>query len=330
MSSAVLVLDADGVFLDERPYWDAALATALLESGLGVGDPGRWDALADEAFARGGLQRVTKRRGCNSNHDLAVVLAAAVDSPATRGEVAAALGDGRHADVVRSLARAADALAAPSPAAPGADPLAAFGIARDGARFARVAGRFQRVVEGREPSLGRRFPREALREDRAATLAALRAVSEAGFALRVCTGRPRDEIDGPLARLGLAGFLPPSTVTSADEVARAEALEGERGLGKPHAFPLLCALVGLGGALGAIRGGVLRRSPRAVYVGDSPADAMSCERAAALGADVRYVHVRSPASEEDAIRAIAARPVTIGVVDRLAELPGLLAAVPSR
>ena len=62
-----LILDADGVFLSERPYWNAALGAALQANGLAELAEGRWDRLADFAFGPVGLQRVTKRAGCNSN-----------------------------------------------------------------------------------------------------------------------------------------------------------------------------------------------------------------------------------------------------------------------
>ena len=42
-----LILDADGVFLSERPYWNAALGAALRANGLGAQVAGRWDLLAD-------------------------------------------------------------------------------------------------------------------------------------------------------------------------------------------------------------------------------------------------------------------------------------------
>ena len=83
----LLILDADGVFLSERPYWNAALGAALDASGLAerVGD--RWDLLADVAFGPVGLQRVTKAVGCNSNWDLAAVLVRALEDEHWRGSI---------------------------------------------------------------------------------------------------------------------------------------------------------------------------------------------------------------------------------------------------
>ena len=39
----ILVLDADGVFLSERPYWNAALGAALDLAGLSPAVNGGWD-----------------------------------------------------------------------------------------------------------------------------------------------------------------------------------------------------------------------------------------------------------------------------------------------
>ena len=91
MNKPLVILDADGVFLNERPYWDSALAAALAVGCVSPPTDDDWREFTTVAFERLGLQRVTKRRGCNSNFDLAAVLALALCDSETRINIEALL-----------------------------------------------------------------------------------------------------------------------------------------------------------------------------------------------------------------------------------------------
>ena len=56
-NESMIIFDADGVFMNEMPYWQTALAAALVRHGLGPQSSGQWDALGraclELAAARG-------------------------------------------------------------------------------------------------------------------------------------------------------------------------------------------------------------------------------------------------------------------------------------
>jgi phosphoglycolate phosphatase-like HAD superfamily hydrolase len=316
-----LILDADGVFLSERPYWNAALGTALQAHGLAGRVRGRWDCLADLAFGPFGLQRVTKSAGCNSNWDLAAVLVRALDDEAWRGVVDEMLAaENREIEAMQALRAAAARLLRCE--VNGHDPLSQFGIERQSEFFASVVDRFQAVLTG-DASLGWNFERWQLKEPWEDTTRALSNLQETGYTLRVCTGRHRAEIEAPIRSLRLEPYLLPSEITSADETDRAESLSGQGSLGKPHWFAPACATVGFQEALGALenRSGL---SGVAGYVGDAWADFAAVEACRDLGLDLTYVHVRSGVTSRDQERIIAESKATLAVITRLAVLGSLL------
>jgi phosphoglycolate phosphatase-like HAD superfamily hydrolase len=321
-----LILDADGVFLSERPYWNAALGTALEANGLAGRAMGRWDALADYAFGPVGLQRVTKVAGCNSNWDLAAVLVRALGDETWRGVVDEMLAaDDREIEAMQSLRTAARCLFYESPN--GSDPLEQFGITRGSAFFEDVVDLFQKVLYD-DAGLGWSYEAWQLKESWPRTGAALGALRDAGYTLRVCTGRNRHEIESPIRALDLEPFLPFSEITSADEIERAEAISGRRGLGKPHWFGPACATVGFEVAIEALA------RPRAlsgsgVYAGDAWADFRAVESCRGWGLDLAYVHVRSGVTTREQEREIADSAGTVGVVSSLVELLPLLRKSPS-
>jgi phosphoglycolate phosphatase-like HAD superfamily hydrolase len=320
-----VILDADGVFLCERPYWNTALATVLRRAGLEQAVRDRWEELADVAFEEFGLQRVTKTRGCNSNWDLAVVLDRALAADGLRGRIAELLSSSRHREAVARLLDAVDGLTATATAGSSGDPLEVFGIERTDAAYRSVVTEFQEIYAERI-ELSWRFERERLCEPLPALSVAFEALTAAGHELRVCTGRHRREIEGPIARLGLDRFLHADRITCADDVERAERLTGRRALGKPHGFPPLCAALGFEAAVAALDGKPLSPASGSpcIYVGDAPADYLAASRARAIGLDIRYAHVRSPASPDALERRLAADRLVLGVVDRLTQLPALL------
>ena len=324
-----LILDADGVFMSERPYWNAALATALEAGDLAPLAAGRWDALADYAFGPLGLQRVTKGRGCNSNWDLAAVLVRALEDPDARGVVREMLAAGRDYDAMQALGHAGNAVwerarAADSRSVAAADPLERFGIDRKGEAFADVVRRYQRVLH-RESGIDWPFERWQLKEARDRTCRALEAFERHSWTLRVCTGRHRREIEEPITYLEIEAFFPSESITSADDVDRAETLTGLGPLGKPHWFAPACAALGFETALSALSNGTtMPRIVGAAYVGDAWADYEATEACRAKGLDLAYVHTRSGVTSPEQERTIAASPATLAVVDRLEQVVPVL------
>lgn len=317
-----LILDADGVFLSERPYWNAALGAALEIHGLAPRAEGRWEALADFAFGPVGLQRVTKGVGCNSNWDLAAVLVKALEEEAWRGVVDELLAaQGREIEAMQTLRVAATRLFAPE--TNGDDPLQRFGISRASSFFERVVDRFQAVLTG-GADLAWSFENWQLQEPWERTDRAFEELRDLGYTLRVCTGRHRREIEAPIRSLKLESHLPFGEITSADEVDRAEGLSGRSSLGKPHWFAPACATVGFAAALAALTQD-LRLAGSGVYVGDAWADYRAVESCRDLGLDLRFVHARSGVTTREQERAIAGNDATLGAVSSLGELVPLLA-----
>jgi phosphoglycolate phosphatase-like HAD superfamily hydrolase len=319
-----LILDADGVFLSERPYWATALVAALDGVGLAVGSRDRWSALFEAAFDETGLQRVTKGVGCNSNWDLAAVLELALEDPAVRGSVAHRLESDDAHGAARELRTVAAALH--DPARANGEPLAGFGIDRESARYLRVVERFQSVLHG---ELGRRCGLDHLqpRQSARATRERFEQWASAGWTLRVCTGRSSEEIGAAVERLGLREMLRAEAITSADDVERARRRTGRRGLAKPHWFPVACAAVGFESAVAALERSSRISAGSMVYAGDAWADYVAVGGARARGLDVRYVHVRSGVTGGAQELSIAETPWTIGVVSGLQALAARLDGV---
>jgi phosphoglycolate phosphatase-like HAD superfamily hydrolase len=327
-----LILDADGVFLDERPYWDAALATAFAISGLRSRIGGQWDRFTDVAFGRLGMQRLTKNRGCNSNWDLAVVLTKALQVSSVQQRVAADLAGNRDEHALQTLSRAADSLwnedHANRTAANGhqrrCDPLSGFGVDRRSPEFTHVRAMFQQMLRGgsqlKHSPAGARLL-ESL-ETTQRTFAECRAC---GFELWVCTGRDRREIVAPLVEFGLEADLPADRIVSGDEVAVAEQRTGIGFLGKPHWFPPACAALGVDVAVALLKEMPLASlSDHCVYVGDALADFQSVLGCRRIGLQMTYVHVRSGVTTEADEQLIASTEGTRAVIDRLSELPAFL------
>jgi phosphoglycolate phosphatase-like HAD superfamily hydrolase len=310
----LLVLDADGVFLDETPYWQAALVAALRRGGLQL------PAAAERAFVATalatGLQRTTKQRGCNSNWDLAVVLATVIQ----RGAAAAALRKQRWPAACAELAAAVSALAGPAAAA---DPLGRFGLHRDDPRTIDTAAACEAALIEVVARDGWRCLGEpsAMR----ATLAALRG---AGHRLGICSGRGRDDLFAALRATGLQAAFDADAIIDVDRIADAAAVAGTECRPKPHAFPLLAAALGVDDALAMLRGQQRPVPARVIYAGDGRADVETAAAARCAGLPVQYAHLVSPASDADTMAAAAAAPWCLGVFASLPELAASLLAVP--
>ena len=335
MNKPLVILDADGVFLNERPYWDSALAAALTIGGVIAPTDDDWRKLATIAFERLSLQRVTKRRGCNSNFDLAAVLALSLRDSEARINIERFLAEKQWGLAVETFIQFAERAwqgnnNTPSTrCANGYDPLTGFGIDRYGEHFADVEGAFQRALlagssaggsaqasplSGNEEAIGRTFDE----------------LTTCGFELAVCTGRVANELLTPMKACGLTPFFTDDRLIAGDHVAQAEIALKTRPLGKPHWFPLAYAAAGEAVASEAVKTGRVQwDSPtHIVYVGDGLADFQSAYGARSVGLAIDYIHVRSGVTDSEEERSILDAPFTLAIVDELSEVPSKLQAWP--
>jgi phosphoglycolate phosphatase-like HAD superfamily hydrolase len=319
-----LILDADGVFLSERPYWNAALATACHLHGMRFA-PEIWDGLAAAAFERVALQRVTKARGCNSNYDFAAVLARALGESEVRRQFDDAVAARRFDEGVEMLAASAASLyrAGKRPAAQ-AEPLHGFGISRSETFYERIVELFC-AVNRDVSTTGWAYPRVTLKESADATARALQSATGRGYELWVCTSRDREDITDKIDQLALNRWLDPARTVTATDAVEAQNSTGVAPLGKPHWFPAACATVGFGGAVAMVQGQPANRpQDAAVYAGDAPADFLSVSACNQQGLPLSYIHVRSGVTGPGEEAEIAAASFTRGVVDDLAQVVSLL------
>ena len=320
----LLILDADGVFLDERPYWEASLAVAFGRADIKIPGGETWQALTRAAFDEAALQRITKDEGCNSNWDLAAVLDRSLMSPGVRAAVIEALGGGQSATAVRRLKSAAGKLRAGA-AAPALanDPLSRFGIDRRSPGYDAVVTDYQRILREGIAGQVRRSP---LKETPADTTQALEECLRAGYNLRVCTGRRRDEIETAIAVSGLGELLPAEAITSATDVEQAEIESGQAPLGKPHWFSPVAAAIGFKEALACLEspGAGPAAFEEIFYAGDSRADFEAVLGARRMGIAIAYVQVVSPAVSPEDLSHIARSPVTRGVIAALSGLAPII------
>jgi len=268
----ILILDADGVFLSERPYWDSALRTAWKQLGFVELSSDHFEKLTAIAFDTVGLQWVAKKRGCNSNWDLTAVLE-------------------------RSLL-----------------PLSRFGIARNSRQFSNVVTRFQFDYEHRESQL----EADEITLERPAALAA--TLDALPSQPRVCTGRPRSELEHALARAEIDHRFDLERSITCSDVAEE--------LGKPHPYPLLRCLF----AKSAVddwhskAATIPRCEDAVVYVGDSLSDLLAAQAATELGVRVRYLHRTSDSTTEAVLQRLNASSCFAGLLDTLTDLPKWLTA----
>lgn len=312
-----IVLDADGVFLSERPYWETALRTAWKELRLTELDRAQRRRLSDLAWGSVGLQWVAKRLGCNSNWDLTAVLEQSLFSSDQRDRVDLALQRGELEAALQLWKRACEGLSEinDKPEAT-TDPLLRFGIDRRGRQFADVVDRFQECYQAIQSQL----ELDELALDQPAELAS--ALRKLPSLPRVCTGRPRDELESPLARLKLdRRFDLERSITCSDIPAA---------LGKPHPYPLLRCLydratvdrwLDQGDSLPSDVGAVL-------YVGDSLSDLLAAQATAEAGVSLTYLH-RLSGSTTDAVRQrLQAASCFRGTLDTIGDLPARLEGLP--
>lgn len=319
-AAPLVVLDADGVFMNEMTYWRTALAAAFTLADFAIADAATWERLDRAFLQRARLQRITKSRACNSNWDLAAVMAGALAAPATQAAVRAYLAAGEDDAAAETLGAAMDRMW--TSAVPDAPPISGFGIDRKGAEFAAARQRFQDILYLRR-DIGWSYPRHELLPPVEKTKGALARMRDAGLTLTVCTSRQRDETATPIETLGLAEFFDEERMATHDEVRRAQDATGCQPLGKPHWFPLAAAVLGYAVAVEAVQRDAaelpVENCGPVIYIGDASADFETVSGAAQRGLPVRYIHIDSGVSTSATLDAVRAAPVTLGVVPHLAD-----------
>jgi phosphoglycolate phosphatase-like HAD superfamily hydrolase len=321
----LVVLDADGVFMNEMTYWRTALAAAFTLAGIEIADALTWQRLDRACLQDARLQRITKSRACNSNWDLAAVMAEALADESTRVAVRRHLAE-RNDD--RAAAALGDRMERMwSQPIPGQPPISGFGIDRRGPRFSAARQRFQDILYERM-DIGWSYPRHELLQPVEKTRGALARLHESGLTVTVCTSRQRDETEQPIRALGIAPYFDLSRMATHDEVRRAQESTGCQPLGKPHWFPLASATLGYEAAVEAVRRDApalpVNGCPPVIFVGDAAADFDTARAAHARGLPVTYIHVDSGISLAETLDAVRSSDITAAIVPDLSAAAELI------
>jgi len=306
----ILILDADGVFLSERPYWESALRTAWKQLGFVELHRAEFKKLAAIAFETVGLQWVAKKRGCNSNWDLTAVLERSLFSSDKRDPVDQRFRLGQFETGLQSWKRASEQLGEETSET--GDPLIQFGISRNSRQFSNVVARFQleyEVVESQLESTEITLGRPA---SLAATLDALPSPP------RICTGRPRSELESALAKAQIDRRFDLERSITCSDIAQE--------LGKPHPYPLLRCLFEESEVDEWLvtKANLPRCEETVVYVGDSLSDLLAAQAASDLGLTMRYLHRSSDSTTEDVLQRLNLSSCSSGLINTLADLPDWL------
>lgn len=323
-SSTQVVLDADGVFLRERPYWRTALATALVLADGAQPSNEVFRGLDIELFDRRGVQRILKAAGVNSNWHLAGALLGAVRSEDGGRELSSALQEGAWDELpgcwleatrayVGTVLQQCDARSSPTEC-----------IERE-PWFQETVSVFQQVFHGHRSPFDIE-PRYETLGDASRIRATFQQLRQRGVALSICTGRPRPEFDEAMRCFDLydCGFL--SSVTH-DEVQWAEQATSASGLSKPHWFPLAAAVIGLRPAMTALSTGRTPRQAggrRAIFVGDGMSDFRATRNCRDKGLDVVFLLAESEALSPESIEEVRRAAFTIGSIEHFDQLPTVL------
>lgn len=117
--------------------------------------------------------------------------------------------------------------------------------------------------------------------------AALKALHRSGrFTLAIATGRPRNEVMGPMAALSLLEYFDPKRIVTYDDVLEAEAgLPARIKLGKPHPFVLFKA-VDPDAEMELETQIQLPKGQEIAYIGDAGSDVVAAKRAGCLAIGV--------------------------------------------
>ena len=332
--AGVIILDVDGVILDERPYWDVAMTVALREYGVDIGDASSENALFQIAFSELRMQRLCKRRGCNSNWDLAAALTASLDDETARGLSQARTTDERRAALTAWSKRVEELWnkhheGNGQSRSNSGDPIMGFGIDREGPLLDQCAKRFQEKLA----TLDHDFMNDGAPcspcEPAADIRIAIERFVNAGYDVRIFTGRTIGETTVPLQQLNLTDLIPTEGIIGYDQIAESQRQLNRTGLGKPHWFGAALATLGPDIAADLLNGSAAPSiDGRCVYVGDGMADFLTIESSRTVGLEIEYVHVRSGITDENEESRIIASPQTVAIVNKLSCAPDVLGISP--
>lgn len=295
--SWLVIYDLDGVWLSEEAYLNAAaLAVAAVLAARHPGAPAFAESRMQDATAvqdvrdtwlPGGVVRLLRSRGINSNWDKALAAAIAWRAVWNDGQPPhpAKPQDAPRTHVPAPTAAERWLASIPGKGSAFLDALRARAPDTEVMRRDTV-GHFQRFFLG-DARVGSPYLRAGLAAqesclvDAAQAAASLACLRRRGCALGIGTGRPRAEAQRALEAIGLWANFAPGHVATADEAAREERRLGLLAgtLLKPHPFTFMAARAEW-------------PKDRCVVVGDSPADAQ-----AAADAGIAFIAV---GSEEDA------------------------------
>lgn len=238
-----LILDMDGVMTSEQRYWDAAALTVyeMLYSDEYFGDSAidfkkvsdNTLSIRKEVFFDDELITVLKKKGVNSNWDLAYVTLAfsLIYGKNMVLEKAKAMGE----DVLYEYEKIAQLLS---------QKLSKdiFCTSRSGEFWKAIHKCFQDWYLGNDKKEGLVFCEEPLfKTSKMESL--LQELSLSGKRLCIGTGRPKDEIIIPLKKWNVIKYFDENAIITFDDVIKAEKEQGKT-LTKPHPYVFLKALYG--------------------------------------------------------------------------------------
>lgn len=303
-SFELLLFDLDGVVTTEHIYWECARLTIwkLFQTQLQAVAPYRpavHDVAAREDVIPEAVVYAIKNRAINSNWDLTFLVACSIlcALPAKAGQGAdtpdALLArlrhsrlvvDGWRAPVVALLEATADLSGVKLLKHAGQAAARHLGISEalltpDGPFWQMLYVYFQGWYSGKLMGAWGAFP---LPEQPVVPVREMHqvfaALQAAGYTLGIVTGRPLVEAVYALEKFDVLQYFVPRHMVTFDDVAAAQHMLGQSGLGKPHPFAVrkaICPDL----ASEALARENCRPELAALMIGDSTSDALAADRA---------------------------------------------------
>lgn len=264
MTYELILFDLDGVITTEQIYWECTRLTLweLFVARLKVIKPyipAVHDGEQRAALLPDALIFAVKDRAINSNWDLTYLGACALLSSLplpqqltcdsieslwpslTAMSLSPVNWPGALADL---LTQADDRKGHDLLAFAGANTAERLGLAEtlfvpDGPLWRYLYERFQLWYNGASMAVWSALP---LPEKPVLAVAVIQDVlatlTGSGYDLGIATGRPRSEMEYPLRSFGVLDYFTPERVVTYSEVAAAQAVTGQVGLGKPHPYAI--------------------------------------------------------------------------------------------
>lgn len=238
-----LILDMDGVVTSEQRYWDAAALTVyeMLHSDEYFGDNAidfkkmskNTLSIRKEVFFDDELITILKKKGVNSNWDLAYVTLAfsLIYGKDMVLEKAKAMSENILCEYEKIAKLLSEKLSKDT-----------FSTSRSGEFWAAIHKCFQDWYLGTDKKEGLVFCEEPLFET-SKMQSLLKELSLSKKRLCIGTGRPKDEIIIPLKKWNVIKYFDENAIITFDDVIKAER-EQSKTLTKPHPYVFLKALYG--------------------------------------------------------------------------------------